>query len=256
MAHATETAALAALQEKFPGSPNAELLRFHRARPKSVKDAAKMYSAYQTWRAGPGVPENLTRCAGLVIPEWVRTCGTALDGTPLVYVQGARYDPEVGPDTHICACAHAIDQLVGPQDMTRITLLIDVRGGSGPGWINPPVQKLLPFFRMVSNLLSANYPERAHRLIVYPMPNIMKHIWMAVSAMLDSNTKKKIVLLTGSDRSEWLLEFNKYASRDQLPVDARPLHSLEPGSEQVHDTEASLSKEVLPGETLGSMQSV
>ena len=98
------------------------------------------------------------------------------------------------------ACAHLIDSLVGPADLTKLTILIDVRGGEG--WPNPPVTDLLPFFKLANAVLAANYPERAGRIVVYPLPSVVKTTWAMISRALDPVTRDKFVVVAARGKRE------------------------------------------------------
>eukprot|EP00668_Euglena_longa_P002318 GGOE01002674.1.p1 GENE.GGOE01002674.1~~GGOE01002674.1.p1 ORF type:complete len:307 (+),score=65.20 GGOE01002674.1:47-922(+) len=218
-----ESKHLAKLQAKFPTSPEEELLRFCRARPKSSSDAIKMYSEYLKWRSGPGSPESLAQSAAVVPSEWVRQCGVARDGTIAAYCQGARYDPAIEPERYVHCCAHLIDQAVNADDLKRITILIDTRGG--PGWPNPSPKAMVGFFRLASQVLNANYPERAQRLIIYPIPSALVSMWNIFSFMLDSVTRNKFIMLS-SDGGHCPPKLFDYIALDQFPPDAQPLHRV------------------------------
>lgn len=73
------------------------------------------------------------RGQSLPAAAWVRTCGHAVDGTPAAYCQGARFDPNLPAENYVLYCANLIDSVVKANDMTRITILIDVRAGNGDG---------------------------------------------------------------------------------------------------------------------------
>eukprot|EP00667_Euglena_gracilis_P017010 EG_transcript_17879 len=216
------------LRLKWPESPEEELLRFCRARPQALEEAVKMYEAYLEWRKGQGAPDNLLKYVGTVPAAWVRTCGHAVDGTPAAYCQGARFDPNLPAENYVLYCANLIDSVVKANDMTRITILIDVRAGNGDGWFNAPPHQMVSFFRLANQILNVNYPERAQRLIIYPIPTLLTHLWTMFSAILDKVTKEKFIVLSGSAVAgapcpPKLLE---YIKPDQFPPDAQPLHQL------------------------------
>jgi len=222
-----EEGKLMLLRLKFPDAPEEELLRFCRARAK-LEDAVHMYIAYAEWRKGQGAPGSLLKSVGTVPVEWLRTCGRARDGTPATYVQGGRFDPNIPAENYVLFCAHTVDSIVKATEMTRVTVLIDVRAGDG--WPNAPPHKMVSFFRLANQILTGNYPERAQRLIIYPIPTMLTYLWTTFSAMLDPVTREKFIVL-GGDASlgapcpPQLLE---YIAPDQFPEDVRPLHQPSP----------------------------
>eukprot|EP00667_Euglena_gracilis_P016645 EG_transcript_17450 len=188
-----------------------------------------MYDEYLKWRSGPGAPANLARSAAVVPPEWLRRCGVAKDGTVAAYCQGARYDPAVDPEAYVQFCCHLIDQVATATDLNRVTIIIDTRGG--PGWPNPSPKTMIGFFRLANQVLNANYPERAQRLIIYPIPSALVSMWSMCSLMLDSVTRKKFVMLS-SDGRQCPPKVFDYIDPDQFPLDAQPLHHC-PGFQSV-----------------------
>lgn len=185
-----------ALCEQFPNAEHAELLRFCRARPRSVEDAAHMYEKHLQWRASQGSATNLASAASAVSPRYMQQGGVALDGTPLFYVIGAGYNPELGPEQHVLALAHGIDKVAPPSKEGKGTVLIDVRPKRG--LFNVPAHRMLPLFQMAASVLQANYPERLHKLIIYPMPALVGHLWWVVKGFLDPKTSAKVQIFSGS----------------------------------------------------------
>ena len=88
MAPLPEDERVGLLQAQFPNSPEAQLRRFARARPKSVDAAAKMHTDHLRWREGDGRGAVLAEAAGGVPDKWVRALdGRAPDGSPVIYTQ-------------------------------------------------------------------------------------------------------------------------------------------------------------------------
>jgi hypothetical protein len=227
---AKEERHMAAVRARFPDRPDAELRRFCRARPKSSRDAIKMLEDYLVWRAGPGAPDSLARAAAAVPSEWLRPCGVAKDGSLVALCEGARYDPNIEPGVYCLAAAFLLDSLAGAADATRFTLLVDVRGG--PGWPNPAPQKLIPFFKAANQMFGQNFPERAQRVVLYPVPSVMKYLWNMLIVILDPVTKEKFVIITGSheesSKEQWLPEVAALVALEQLPHDSWARHNVVP----------------------------
>mmetsp|Transcript_83942 Transcript_83942/g.166621 ORF Transcript_83942/g.166621 Transcript_83942/m.166621 type:complete len:278 (-) Transcript_83942:94-927(-) len=181
----------------FPDAEQAELLRFVRARPKSHMEAMKMYQEHLQWRAGPGLPANLASAIAGVSPKWVQRSGVARDGTTAIYVCGGAYSSDIGPELHVLALCHAIDEAFAPSDGNKCSAFIDTRPKKGLD--NVPAQKMLPLFQMCSSVLQANYPERLERLLVYPMPKVVNVLWNnVIKPFMDSKTADKVKLFSGN----------------------------------------------------------
>jgi hypothetical protein len=220
----SEESRLADLRSEFPDAAPEEMLRFCRARPNSSDEAAQMYRKHLYWRQGQGAQANLLEAALLLPPKYIRQAGEALDGTPILFVQGARYDPDVDPEKYMLACGHALDSMFAPDDDRKVTILIDARPGEG--WQNAPAAKMLPFFKMACSKLPDNYPERVQQVVIYPVPGIVRQLWRMVSHLLDPVTRAKFEVLSGSASLDapCPLELRDVVELDQLPVDAQKMH--------------------------------
>lgn len=215
---------MAELRQRFPRAPSQELLRFCRARPRSVVEAAKMYEDYMEWRKSAGSAQHLEDAASVVGGLYMSHGGKAFDDTCVIHVQGARYDLSFEPESYVLRAAKAIDDVAGPDDDMRVTTLIDLRPGAG--WPNPPGHKLLPFFKLSAATLPRMYPERMQRVIVYPMPFVVRALWRIVRAFFDPVTQDKFVILGGSASigSQCPPELANYLSWDQLPEQVQASH--------------------------------
>lgn len=214
------------LVKDFPDAAPAELMRFCRARPKSSAEAAQMYQRHLEWRKGEGSSSNLLDATGQVPPKYIREAGQALDGTPILFVQGARYDQDVDPEKYMLACCHALDSMLPPDDDRKVTILIDARPGVGDGWHNAPAHKMLPFFKLACRNLPDNFPERVQRVVIYPLPAIVKQLFRMVRGLLDPVTRDKFEVLSGSANLDAPCpsKLQDVVRLDQLPLDARKMH--------------------------------
>lgn len=219
----SEDVRFAALREDFPDAAAAELMRFCRARPTSSAEAAEMYEKHLQWRQGAGAKEKLLKAALDVPPKYIRPVGHALDNTPILFVQGALYDPEVEPEKYMLACGHALDSMLSADDDRKVTILIDARPGDG--WKNVSAHKMMPFFRLATRLAD-QYPERVQRIVIYPLPGIVRQLWRMVRCLLDTATRDKVMVLGGSATlgSPCPTELRDVLSLDQLPADLQKTH--------------------------------
>lgn len=211
---------------RFPGSRPAHLLRFLRAKPHAVGEAARMYEEHLTWRRCAGAPERLLEASRAVAPNFVRTHGVTLDGSPIVFFQGACYRGEIAPELYTLAVAHFVDMAMGRGDSSRqVTVLVDTR--PNPGWPNKSAFTMVPFIRNCVAVISANYPGCPERVIVYPVPAFVKHLVNFVLTFVDRETRRKLVIMSGSDAlgAECPAELAHYVALDQLPPDAHARHA-------------------------------
>jgi len=220
----TEELRLAALCAEFPGAAPAELLRFCRARPGSAGEASEMYRRQLEWRQGQGASANLLEAALAVPPKYIREAGQALDGTPILFVQGARYDQNIEPEKYMLACGRALDALLAADDGRKVTILIDARPGED--WHNAPAHKMLPFFKLACSVLPDNYPERVQRVIIYPLPTLVRQLWRMTRGLLDPVTREKFEVLSGSASlgAPCPAALGEIFLLDQLPLDAQKTH--------------------------------
>jgi hypothetical protein len=213
------------LAARYPLVPVVELKRFYKARGCLLDDAAAMYEAHLEWRRTQGAPQRMADASRAVPQKYVRCTGTARDGSPLILIQGARYALDIQPEEYVLACAQLLDSVLPPTDARKATVLIDVRPVEG--WPNVPATKMVPFFTQAASILSANFPERAKRIIVYPMPSFVRSLWWLVSGLLDPETKDKFVILSGAADvgSPCPEELREFVALDQLPADAHAMHA-------------------------------
>jgi hypothetical protein len=235
---AGEQASLDQMVKRFPGAPAKDLLRFYQARPGSVDDAIDMYAQHLKWRLQDGDPDRLAAAFKTFPRNYCRLAGRARDGSPLVLVQGARYDPAVEAETFVLGLCHFIDHSVCDE---KVTVLFDLRPGEG--WPNVPAYRMISLLRLVVRVCPSNYPERIHRVVVYPLPPMVEHLWRIMRALLDEGTQRKIEVVSGPSEmgSPCPRELGRHVSYEQLPEDARSMHLslLESGAEAEWETSSS-----------------
>jgi CRAL/TRIO domain len=101
----------------------------------------------------------------------------------------------------------------------RISLCIDVRAGHG--WPNPPPTALFGLIRHVSSVVSAYYPERLHRCIVYPVPWVAMVVWNVIQHFLGSSIRERVVLVQGCHAGAHAdAELPREALERQVPTNA------------------------------------
>lgn len=156
-----------------------------------------MLSAHLEWRSAnlPLRDGALTLGGGL--PDMASMLDSRTrDGSRIMLVHGAMYDPSLGShDAYALALAAFLDANLQRESDEKATVVVDVRGGDG--WTNPRPWSALPWLRVLASTLSANYPERLKRLVLFPVPWVARTAWTAVSAFLEEATANKVTLLSG-----------------------------------------------------------
>lgn len=180
------------------GATAAEQARFLRARQHDAAAAAKMWEAHVSWRAsnlplaGKDLGQGLPPMAIMLPPEFKCKLGRRV-----LVVMGAMYDGELGTaQEYTLACAQLIDKSLDKDSDDKITVCVDTRGGDG--WRNPKAWSVLPWVRDLASTLSANFPERLERLVLFPIPWLATAVWSAATALLDEATASKMQMISGS----------------------------------------------------------
>jgi len=94
------------------------------------------------------------------------------------------------------------------------------------GWPNASAPTMFPMFKRMIHVFVRYYPGRLKRFVLYPVPWILKPFVEMMRSLVPKTTAAKWVMLTGSGghRSPCVKELQVYLSRDQLPLDAHPMH--------------------------------
>ena len=196
-----DTAARTTRLASAEGVPDAERRRFLDARDGDKEDGSRMLSLHLAWRAATlPLPAGAPRL-GAGLPSMIVRDGAARSGHRILVMMAAMYDPALGDvDTYSNAIAAKMDEILDRSQSEKIVILADVRGGEG--WANPAATSVVPFLRAVSAVMSANFPERLHQLVVFPVPWVASALWSVVKQFLDPLTARKVVLLSGpADRA-------------------------------------------------------
>lgn len=132
-----------------------------------------------------------------VLPDWAFFHGRAKDGTRLLCVLGAKIDLSQGTAAQYALSAAAMCDAMEAEltASEQLTVIVDTRAGDG--WTNPPVWDVVPVARAAASVLTANFPGRVRRIVVYPLPSAATAVWQAFRWVLPTATASKIVLLGG-----------------------------------------------------------
>lgn len=155
------------------GATAAEWRRFLAARRGDETEARKSLTAHLEWRQqNLPLPDKAPRI-GVGLPDFTATLSDDLrvDGCRVLVVFGAMYDAEAGSsEEYARALASLFDTTLDRESTEKFTVLIDARGGNG--WPNPRPWSVVPWIRVLASTLSANFPERLHRMIIFPVHGI------------------------------------------------------------------------------------
>jgi hypothetical protein len=118
------------------------------------------------------------------------------NGTRIIHVLPAQLDPRLAsPATYALAVAIYLDLTLDRRLMEKITVVLDVRAGTG--WANPSPISLLPFIKIVAGLLNNYFPERLSRLVLFPLPRAATFLFNTAKTFLDQDTAGKMEICPG-----------------------------------------------------------
>lgn len=178
----------------FPGENIVDIVRFLVARKGNLELAAKMMRSAVDWHSS-NFPSKLVD----IIPALQTGCffshGTALDGTPLLFMRGAFYSSKIAtPLQYVLAAAYVIDTVLAKSDQISVTVLVHASGIAGA----PNESADINFIKLFVQVLSDNYPERLKKLVIYPFPWFARAMWGIIKLFVDKRTQDKVVLIPGT----------------------------------------------------------
>eukprot|EP00980_Cylindrotheca_fusiformis_P021181 scaffold8136_cov127-Cylindrotheca_fusiformis.AAC.21 len=120
------------------------------------------------------------------------------NGKRIMHLLPARINPELAtPETYANVFAFYLDYNFGRTNTDKVTILVDIRAGEG--WANTPVLAMRKVLKRIISVFEYNFPERVEKFVVFPVPRIARGLFNAIKVLFDSNTAKKICLVTGPD---------------------------------------------------------
>jgi hypothetical protein len=121
----------------------------------------------------------------------------AKDSTRICHVMPGllNYHDGLSPHEQANRVALFLDQCLSRDTMEKITVIIDTRAGLG--WSNPSPLQILPFIKIVGDLLNKLFPERLQTCVVLPVPQTCVFLYNIIKPFIDPNTVRKIVLIGG-----------------------------------------------------------
>lgn len=173
------------LKKDFPQESDETIARFLIARNGDHHKAREMMQAYIEWRVDH--PQVLKEtCLGEILKGKVYLHGKDKEGHPLVHFRPRFNDPDKRDLEEMGRMVRWWADLViagMPPEITKCTILVDRTDVQTPD---------LPFLRAFASEFQNNYPERVHRIIVYPGGYLFTMLWNVVKWFLDPVTQEKV----------------------------------------------------------------
>lgn len=184
--------AMEEMRQLFPEADEDILARFLIARRNVVAAASELYANHLAWRQRT-LPLHDGDVAKVMETQCLYVKGRTKDGTPLLVFRGGFYDNTVASsDQYVLAAVYLLEKMVS-LGMDKVTVLVNV--ASLPGGVNAPPD--VSFIKQLASVLSDNYPERLHRLVIYPFPWFGVAVWNVVKLFIDQRTRDRIVMISG-----------------------------------------------------------
>jgi hypothetical protein len=175
------------MQAAFPEIKHLDLHRFLKAREFNEAKATAMLETHRQWRIDTlPIVKTVEVQESLAKRRYYYLCQDEAD-RPVIYIQFQRFmNEEHDVDAEINAYLWLIENEVfskmkegGPQ---TCTVLIDVQGIT-----SPPTAFLTKF----NAIFEANYPERLHKTVIFPVPWLLQTVIQGVLWFVDRDTRKK-----------------------------------------------------------------
>ena len=168
-----------------------DVLRFCVARDFDKEKSQAMLQAHIGWRKAtlpiektPSVQDSLSK------RRFYYLCQDKTNDRPIVYVNLLRYvqDKSYDPQTELQASLYTIENEVAPRikrdsvGSHAWSMLLDISGIKSPP---------LAFLQLMNSTYEANYPERLHRMVMFPVNSFVKKIIQGILVFVDPKTRAK-----------------------------------------------------------------
>jgi len=196
------------MKSQFPGETDETIVRFLIARNNDVTKASAMLAAHIEWRKS-NWPVLKNSCLNEINKGKVYVHGTDNEGHPLLIYRvrmnnSSDRDVEEMGRMIMFFLATAVNAM--PPDKSKFTILFDRTNFSKE---NSDIE----FMRHMTPIMQNNFPERVHRVIVYPSGFVFYGIWNIVKWFLDPVTQAKVQpMLALSGVQQYIND--EYISRD------------------------------------------
>jgi len=175
------------MKAAFPEETDEVLVRFLIARNNNVAKASEMLAAHIEWRRA-NWPILKSSCLNEISKGKAYVHGFDKEGHPLL-IYRVRFNVASDRDVDemgrmvMFMLATAVNAM--PDDKSKFTILFDRTGFEQK---NSDIE----FMRHLTPIMQNNFPERVHRVIVYPSGFIFYGIWNIVKWFLDPVTQAKV----------------------------------------------------------------
>ncbi|XP_077234516.1 sec14 cytosolic factor-like [Tasmannia lanceolata] len=194
---------------------DATLLRFLVAKSMNPEKAAKMFVAWEEWRAGIAplgyVPESEIR------PELearkVLLQGPSKDGHSIFILQGSKHFPAKDQLLHKKFVVHMLDKAIASgikekeNGTEKVVGILDL---SHIAYKNLDARGLITAFQFLQDY----YPERLAKMYILHMPWIFVSVWSMVSRFLEKATLEKVLIVKSDEEKR---RFMSEVGEDSLP---------------------------------------
>jgi hypothetical protein len=170
----------------FPDVGPVDLQRFLKARKNDEAKATDMITKHLTWRADTLPIEKAEIQESLDTRRYYYLCQDAED-RPVVYIHFQRfmrekYDADIEIKAYIWLIENEIIPQMSEAGPQSWTVLIDVQGIR-----SPPIS----FLTKLNSVFEANYPERLHKTIMFPVPWFVQKMINGFLFFVNEDTRKK-----------------------------------------------------------------
>lgn len=174
------------------------LRRFLETRSWNVDNAAVQLQKHLDWRA-QNLPVDLVEVQAIlddrrvVVLDAVTSDGRPVFMMNLLKMSIVNWKDQSEMNLHLRACVYCAEQMLAgmPGEMGTWTAIVNCSG------ITAPPQSFLSQF---SSVMKANYPETAHKVIMYPIPSLIVKLVTAMMVMMPERTRGKTIFLDRLDR--------------------------------------------------------
>lgn len=185
------------MKKLFPEEDMIDILRFLLARKGNLDQAAAMMRSALDWHSS-NFPAKKHEIVSALQTGCFFYHGTALDGTPILFMRGAFYSSKhATPNQYVLAAAYVIDRVLAESDQISVSVLVHASGVDGA----PNESADINFIKLFVQVLSDNYPERLKRLVIYPFPWFARALWGIIKMFVDKRTQDKVVLISGARKT-------------------------------------------------------
>mmetsp|Transcript_31050 Transcript_31050/g.41034 ORF Transcript_31050/g.41034 Transcript_31050/m.41034 type:complete len:234 (-) Transcript_31050:399-1100(-) len=200
------------LSKAFPDEHPYTLERFLIARQMDTEAAKEALQKHIEWRNAtlPIDKEAILNEARRGIC-FIR--GTSKEGYPIIYARTRFQDPTKRDlDEALKGAVYVLEkgiEMMGEKKHSTEGRMILVFDRSNSTRANVDTE----LWKEIARIASDNYPERLHRVLVYPVGILFRSVWAVFKYFLDQKTRDKVILL---GYQEQLLD---YIDEDQLVSD-------------------------------------